>query len=42
MGTQFMDAWNSIHGEELKLSSSGLISEDSVKMVELWQKSKGY
>lgn len=42
MGTEFMDAWNAIHGEDLKLVSSGVISEDSVKMVELWKESKGY
>ena len=39
MGTQFMDLWNQYHGDDLTLVPSGAISEDSIKMVDLWKDS---
>ena len=37
-GREFVDAWNKIHGDVLKINGSGLPSEDAPKMVELWKR----
>ena len=37
-GIAFMNAWNEIHGDVLKLDPSGVIIEDLLKMIELWRK----
>lgn len=36
-GIEFMNAWNDLHGNELLLQSTGIISEDIKKMIELWR-----
>jgi hypothetical protein len=38
--TIFLEAWNSIHEKDFKLSLTGDMYEDMKRMVELWRKSK--
>ena len=37
----FMERWNEIHGNGLKLNSFGEIAEDVPKMISLWLISRG-
>ena len=37
----FLEKWNELHGDELKLSPSGAIAEDAPQMIILWRKSRG-
>ena len=36
---QFLEAWNGIHGEKLKLEPSSMIVDDAPKMIKLWRDS---
>lgn len=40
-GTDFLDEWNSLHGDEYTVSGSDSVDSSSLKMVEMWKKSKG-
>ncbi len=33
---KFVDAWNNLHSDVLKLDMNGFISKDAVKMVDAW------
>lgn len=35
--SQFLNAWNRLHGKELLLDMHGVISEDAIKMVDLYR-----
>lgn len=35
----YLNLWNSLHGDKLKLSPTGLISDDVHKMIEVYRKS---
>ncbi len=35
--TEFMDAWNDLHSQELLLTGDGYIPDDLKNMVELWK-----
>lgn len=35
---QMLDAWNSLHGDDLRLNGSGNIGYDCGCMVDLWRK----
>lgn len=37
---QFMRAWNKHHGNKLRLTPDGCISDDVERMVELWKARK--
>ncbi len=39
-GVQFLNAWNRLHDDVLRLNPVGVISEDSKKMKELWMSSQ--
>lgn len=36
----FMETWNQLHGDKLKLERSGKISIDVPKMVQVWRDNK--
>lgn len=35
----FLECWNMLHGDCLKLEEEGLIADDALKMVKLWRDS---